>query len=202
MKIMNTKTAGLKKQSGLTILELLVAMTLGAIVLGAAVSMQVTHRKGFKATDNKMLMQSNARFAFEFISNSLRELGAMGCKTVDGYTSSNVKMNPNDAGYKASMYKTSPSYHIALNSIIAPEADFRAGMELQGFDYDSAGTWLPGNPSNILVSSPLDGSDILIVRGGVGPTYIFDTAGELTDTTITLDTTGTTSIALKQIISP
>lgn len=194
---MNNKQC-FNRQSGLTILELLVAMTLGAVVLAAAVSMQVSHRRNFESTDSKMVMQSNARFAFEFISSSLRELGAVGCKTVSSYTSQNSKMNPNHASYLESLYKTSPNYHIALNSVNEPEADFRAGMELEGFDYDSASTWKPANPSNVLVSAPLDGSDMLIVRGAVGPTYIFDTATELTSTTITLDTSRYPLIDLKQ----
>jgi len=161
----------INKQTGLTILELLVAMTLGLIVLGGALNMQVSHRKGFKAIDNRLNMQTNARFAFEFISNSLREMGSAGCLSMKGYVEGAKKslpifLNLGDDG----IYETNPRYQIAFNDPSQADADFRYQQELIGYD----DTTLAGSPPPVtLVPASNAGSDVLLVKGAIGPTYVF-----------------------------
>ena len=163
---------GKNKQAGLTILELLVAMTLGAVVLGGALSMQVSHRKGFKSIDNKMNMQTNARFAFEFISNSLREMGSAGCLTANGYVGRSGSALPSFLDLTDNtIYQTSGEYRIGFNNPAQADADFRYQQELIGYD----DTTLAGSPPPVaLVPASNAGSDVLLVKGAIGPTYVFD----------------------------
>jgi len=161
----NIKT--LNRQAGLTILELLVAMTLGVVVLGAAVSMQVSYQKGFQATDNKLNMQTNARFAFEFISNSLREAGSAGCLTANGYVA-RTKAMQKFLGTDMSIYRESPNYQIAFVDPTSDVADFRFQQELIGFN-DGSTEIAP----TALVPASNAGSDVLLVKGAIGASYIF-----------------------------
>lgn len=194
-KIAMKNINGLSKQSGLTILELLVAMTLGVVVLGAAVSMQVSHRKGFKATDSKLNMQTNSRFAFEFISNSLREMGSVGCLTANGYVS-RVKSAEQKFLTDDSIYQTSGEYRIAFNDPAQADADFRYQQELIGYDHTTiAGT----PPPAVLVPASNSGSDVLLVKGAIGPTYVFDSETLYTSNhaSLSIDTTRYPFIDLK-----
>lgn len=199
----NIKT--LKNQAGLTMLELLVAMTLGVIVLGAAVSMQVSFRKGFDATDNKLKMQTNARFAFDFISSSLREMGSAGCRTIKGYLlnaasteEGRTQYLTNDALYKSG--EGNSNYIIGLKVPSTIIADFRYQQELTGFDDGSTAT----APPTELVAAFNPGTDVLIIKGAIGPTYAFNPGNtdemDAGKTTIKLNDTRypDSSIALKE----
>jgi type IV pilus assembly protein PilW len=181
-KTIMKNTQFLNRQSGLSLLELLVAMTLGVIVLGAAVSMQVTFRQGFDSTDNKLNMQTNARFAFNFISSSLFEMGSMGCLTGKGYLRTVATTEEKRKKYLTNnnLYKAGANTATGTNtgnsafiiSFADPSldiADFRYQQELDGYDDSGA----PVAPV-LLVPASNAGSDVLIVKGGYGPTYVFD----------------------------
>jgi type IV pilus assembly protein PilW len=157
-------------QAGLTIIELLVAMTLGVVVMAAAVSMQVSFQQGFKATDNKLAMQTNARFAYEFISKSLREMGSAGCLTAQNYVdrTDSVTDQYRDG---IEIYKRGTSFQIAFIDPAAVRADFRYKRELVGFD-DSTIAATP--PPLDWARLPNPGSDVLVIKGAIGPTYVFD----------------------------
>jgi len=145
----------LKNQNGFTMLEVLVAMTLGLVVLGSAIGMQVSHRKSFKVTESKLNMQTNARFAFEFIGSSLRELGTIGCRTVENYAD---------------------GYRIAFVDKNIAFADFNLGKEIEGYDNVEGNTqWSPVVPPAFdFTGNMTDGSDAITIRGAVGEVYPVD----------------------------
>ena len=175
------------KQDGFTMVEVLVAMTLGIIVLGATIGMQITHQSSFKITDNKLFMQTNARFAFEFISNSMRELGAAGCRTVGSYQ--------NIGGAEGDTMKT--KYHIGLISEIIPFADFRAENEILGYENTATNAWTPSVPADFtFISKIIDGSDAITLRGALGPTYRVDSS-DLSTGSIQLNLANISRISLK-----
>ena len=66
-------------QSGFTIVELLVAATLGVMILGAAVSMFSNNKRLYQSQDEMGRLQENARFALNIMINDLRMVGHVGC---------------------------------------------------------------------------------------------------------------------------
>ncbi len=188
MKKQSTKSS----QSGYSMLEVLVAMGIGLVVLGSAISMQVSQRKAFSVTESRLNMQTNARFAFEFIASNLRELGALGCRTVNSYN-----LGDEDGS----------NYVIAMLDETVPFADFRAGRELIGYENTGGAVWDPVIPAGFtfMAAGPEIGytltedSDVITMRGAMGPTYSVDVgAGEVTPTTIQLNMANISNVALRQ----
>lgn len=67
------------KQSGLSLIELMIAMVLSLIIGAAVIQVFISQRETYRAQDDLSRVQENARFAFEQISRDLRHVGYWGC---------------------------------------------------------------------------------------------------------------------------
>lgn len=67
------------RQRGLTLVELMVALVLGLVVIGAIVNLFLTNRQTYRTTENLARMQENLRIAFELMARDVREAGATAC---------------------------------------------------------------------------------------------------------------------------
>lgn len=70
-----------RKQHGLTLIELLVAMTLGLVLIGGVLSVVITTRQTLRVNENLAHMQESARFSFELMAREIREAGLVPCGT-------------------------------------------------------------------------------------------------------------------------
>lgn len=178
----------IKNQSGFTLLEVLVALVLGVGILTAAISMQIQHRKGFKITSNKLDMQTNAKFAFEFISQTLRSAGAMGCKNAKSLAGESSTLDNSCVG----------TVCLNLTDPTIAYADFRPGREVLG--YQSLGGSLSPALSTAFnfVGDNNDNSDVLTVSGGYGEVYNLTQNGNIavTDSGFSLDLTDVSQVRL------
>lgn len=68
-------------QRGFTLVELLVAMTLGLVLIGGVISVVVTTRQTLRVNENLAHMQEGARFSFELMAREIREAGMVPCGT-------------------------------------------------------------------------------------------------------------------------
>lgn len=66
-------------QSGFGLVELMIAMTIGLILLGGIGYLYLGSRAAFRTTDNLSRMQENARFALDMMSRDIRMAGYLGC---------------------------------------------------------------------------------------------------------------------------
>ena len=66
-------------QSGFGLIELMIAMTLGLVLLGGIGYMYIGSRGAFRTTDNLSRMQENARYALDTMSRDIRMAGYVGC---------------------------------------------------------------------------------------------------------------------------
>lgn len=66
------------KHKGMTIVELMVALTIGLLITAAITSLFISMRKSYKQNDSIARMQENARFAMELITQDLRHAGFFG----------------------------------------------------------------------------------------------------------------------------
>jgi type IV pilus assembly protein PilW len=76
---MKNRPSSLWRQRGLTLVELMVALVLGLVVIGAVVNLFLTNRQTYRTTENLARMQENLRFAFELMARDVREAGATAC---------------------------------------------------------------------------------------------------------------------------
>ena len=66
---------------GFTLIELMVALVLGLILTGAAISAFVANRRVYAATESLGRVQENARAAFELMSRDAREAAGNACNS-------------------------------------------------------------------------------------------------------------------------
>jgi type IV pilus assembly protein PilW len=131
------------KQHGFTLVELMVAMTIGLLLLGGVITILTSSHQTYRVNDALARMQENARYAFHVISRDIRMAGYFGCAG-NGTPVVNTLNNPN-APYP-------------------PDFLWNLGRSLEGFEATSATAWTPAPPSGA-IPSPLGGRDIIVVRG-------------------------------------
>lgn len=66
-------------QRGLSLLELLIAMTLGLLILGGVLFVYSSSSQSYRVADNTSRLQENARIAFQILAQDIRMAGYMGC---------------------------------------------------------------------------------------------------------------------------
>lgn len=67
------------RNDGFTLIELMIALLLGLLVMGAAISIFLSNRQVYSATEGLGRVQENVRFAFELMARDIRETGANPC---------------------------------------------------------------------------------------------------------------------------
>ena len=70
---------GIKKQSGFSILELLISLMLGLVVIAGIVQLFVGNSQTYELVTAQSRLQENARYSFDFITESARDAGYYGC---------------------------------------------------------------------------------------------------------------------------
>lgn len=134
----------IRRHSGFGLVELMVAMTIGFIVVGAVGYLYIGSRGAFRTTDNMSRMQESARYAMDVLTRDIRMAGYRGCASSTG-TFNNVLNN-----------NTQTAYHF--------------GEGLSGYDAQG-GAWVPVLPAGTGGLSGLQvlaGTDAIVLRGAFG----------------------------------
>jgi type IV pilus assembly protein PilW len=154
-----------RRIAGLSLVELMVALTLGLIILAAVGQIFLTSRATYTLGEGLARIQENGRFAMEFLAQDIRMAGYTGCNsTLSGANVGNIvapaasatTFNPDGiAGYK---YACTSACTGALSEWDPdlPSGYFSAGQVVTGTDVvviqrgSTDGTHLTGNtaPSN------------------------------------------------------
>ena len=72
----------MKRQSGFTMVELMVAITLSVIVSGALLSVFLSTNNSYRSTSGAASYTDSGRIALDVIQQSIRSSGFMACSTV------------------------------------------------------------------------------------------------------------------------
>ncbi|MFL0804606.1 MAG: PilW family protein [Agarilytica sp.] len=84
----------ISKCSGLTLVELLVASTIGLFIMGGVISVVVENKENFVFEQEISIMQENARFIDDELSHEIRMGGYFGCSTGAALTNTlNIDIN-------------------------------------------------------------------------------------------------------------
>jgi type IV pilus assembly protein PilW len=84
----------LARQRGFTLVELMIAITLGLIVLAGVIGVLLANRESYRTSEALGRMQENARFTFEVLGRSIRAAGGNPC---GGNKVANVLINQSTA---------------------------------------------------------------------------------------------------------
>lgn len=82
---------------GFTLVELMIALVLGLVVTGAAISAFLSSKQVYATTESLGRVQENARVAFELLARDIREAGGNACNS--GLQPVNALNDPEDASY-------------------------------------------------------------------------------------------------------
>jgi type IV pilus assembly protein PilW len=67
------------RQLGFGMIELMIALVLGVVVLGGALSLFASNRQAFRATEGLSRLQENARIGFEMMTRDVRDAAGTPC---------------------------------------------------------------------------------------------------------------------------
>lgn len=70
-------------QRGLTLIELMIAMVLGLIVVGGAISVIIANRQSYRTNEGLSQVQESTRTAFEVLARDIRQAGSTACGTTN-----------------------------------------------------------------------------------------------------------------------
>jgi type IV pilus assembly protein PilW len=158
-----------KRQSGFSLVELMVAITLALLLTGAVISVFVGSRSAYESTAGVGDMSDSGRMTLNLIGESVRSAGSLACNSAMTATSQNVVVNPLQfdrnfgqgvAGFEAN--GTAPGAAIAQ-----PALPVVGALNNWTPNLDPAVTGAP-------VGQPVQGSDVLVLRSSaprITPTY-------------------------------
>ncbi|XOV82163.1 MAG: PilW family protein [bacterium] len=73
------------RQTGFSILELLISLLLGLVVIAGIVQLFVGNSRTYEIVTAQSRLQENARYSFDFISQAARDAGYFGCAPEDDF---------------------------------------------------------------------------------------------------------------------
>lgn len=158
-------------QSGFTLVELMVAVTIGLIVVGAVGYVYLSARQSFRTTDNMSRIQENARLAIETIARDVRMAGYVGCGNLQTATINTIA-NPPVPVISPTTAITGEDFTALTTNYLTTTIDRPAGDTISVMGAFGGGVSLVGNlaPSNANVQingNPLNFAvgDVLVVSG-------------------------------------
>lgn len=129
---------GSRSLSGYSLVELMVAVTIGLIILAAVSALLVGSKKGYTTQDRLARLQENGRFAMQFLIKDFRLAGYYGCvDDINEQTVNNTLSGATGFAYNAS----SP---------------------IEGFD-SNTGIWYPSGATTT-PTGRVSGTDMIMVR--------------------------------------
>lgn len=125
---------------GLALVELMIAMTLGLILIGAATGIMLSNSQSFRAAQNLSKAQESARLGFELMARDMRQAGSIPCG--NGIPVENL-LNDSDPWYlnwagqpKNSLGTSANSASVARGQLIG----YPAAFTVSGLDNKVTGT--------------------------------------------------------------
>jgi type IV pilus assembly protein PilW len=82
-------------QTGFTLVELMIAMLLGAFLIGGILQIFIGSRQTYRMQENLSRLQENGRFAMDFITRDNRMMGFQGCASRSIVPNVIININPN-----------------------------------------------------------------------------------------------------------
>ena len=76
----------LRRQAGLSLVEMMIALTIGFMIIAGVGYLYLGSRQAFRTQDSLTAIQENARFALATMSHDIRMAGYMGCGNLSNIT--------------------------------------------------------------------------------------------------------------------
>lgn len=179
------RNAGFHRQvQGLSLIELMVAMTIGLFLLLGLIQVLDASRSSYNVATGVARTQENARFAIDSMQRDLRMAGHMGCVNDQAHMAP-IMPAASDAsreGLNLWFLNTTDRTNRSFNALSGNQMPLRFDMGIQGFEATgtapgnqvtmpsgtpptgTADKWSPALPAPIAALNPVVGSDIVVIR--------------------------------------
>lgn len=180
-----------RRQQGLSIVELMVAMALGLLLTAVMINVLLSSKGSVRRQEQLNTLQQNARVAFEYLASDARMIGHLGCYTGLGDLKNNLGAVSLQTNYKVGV----EGYDYAFAT---PGSYTLTG--LQPSDETTAAKWSANTATGSI--SPIDpalvssgsntggltpGSDVLVIRTVGGRAVRLSAATVASGTTIAVE---------------
>ena len=131
-----------RQQQGFSLVELMVALAIGLVAVGAVSAVLVSSSSIYRVSDNRARIQENARFAVRALEQDVRQAGFMGC-------------------FNLSMFPT------RFENLAQNKGDFEKDYQTWIGGYEAgASAWTPALDAKVggAARTPIAGNDVLVVR--------------------------------------
>ena len=169
-------TMRVRRQSGLSMVELMIALTLGAILLAGVVQLFVTTRRSYSSNTAVDQLQESARFALNFLGGAVRQAGYLGCSNsnspnfgsiITGATGNfDMDFTQGITGYAATSGGTVIGPGTSYTMSAVPSSSTAAPTYAADTDPNAPAmeTSLTSGPNSTYPYPALPGSDVLVIR--------------------------------------
>jgi len=177
------------RQAGFSLVEMMVALTLGLVLTGVMTSIYLTSKNAVRRVDQLSTLQQNVRLAFQFLSSDARMVGYQGCFTnrTTGFTNSlAVGLGTNFAvgieGYK---------YAITGSALTLSSSNPANSTTAASWENNTTGTSNTIPITSISSDGLTPGSDVLVIRTVSGLPIRLTAAAVGSATTLSIENNGT-----------
>jgi len=156
-------------QQGFSLVELMVAMTIGFVVVAAVGYVYLSSRQSFRLTDSMSRMQENGRLAIETLARDVRMAGYVGCGNLKNATVNTIANPPVPVMSMATAITGEDSGAAVANyagtTITRPAGDTISVMGAFGGGVNLVGNLVPSNANIQINGNPYDFKvgDVLMV---------------------------------------
>lgn len=157
-----------KKQRGLTLVELMVAITIGLILTAGIIQIFVNSKQTYRVEESLSRLQENGRMALDFMANDIRMASFWGYK----HTPSDVQndLDPAGSGYVdfTSVGITGTEGGGAPDSITLSGADSSPGLTAQPNGGGGVYSTLASTALQVNLPNDLKSGDLVLVSDSIG----------------------------------
>ena len=151
-----------RTESGMTLVEIMIAITIGLILLTGILTILVNNKNTYRAQDAISGIQENGRFAMKLITERVRSAGFSGCSTDELGSITNTLNNANQSPYN---FAVAIEGYEADNSgpgatVTLTDSTPAVGSTASDWDSNSSGTGT-SLPADLLDHPSLAGTGIL-----------------------------------------
>jgi type IV pilus assembly protein PilW len=155
------------RQRGFNLVELMIAITIGFVIVGAIGYLFIGSRQSFRTTDAMSRIQENARYALQTMAHDVRMAGYVGCGSLQAVNVQTITAGaPLLTPANAIIGLDSGSGAATFGGITRPAGDaisvmgaFGGGVNITGTRVTNANVQITGNPYGFAAGNVLIASD-------------------------------------------
>lgn len=152
----------IKKQKGLTLLELMIAVTLGIFITGGMIQLFINSKQNYRVQESLSRLQENSRFAMDFIARDIRMASYWGCLQ-NGLDNTTNGLDPAGTNYDVNYHGFSQGVIGSNGAANAPDTLILRGAYGSGVSIIAPFATQPSDTLTVAINNGFVQGDIVTV---------------------------------------